>query len=199
MVRRAAMEVPLESRLAAELEPGERLLWSSRPKQGLVLRGVDALLIPFSLLWGGFAIFWETMVVRESWRSQAAHHNVPIFFVLWGVPFVLIGLYIMFGRFITDARMRARTIYGITDRRVLILSGLFGTTVRGFNLRSLTDISVSERRDGIGTLKFGDDGSPWSRGNPWPGMRSYARPILELIEQPRRVYEIIRGAQQKLG
>jgi len=40
------MEVPLESRLAAELEPGERLLWSSRPKQGLVLRGVDALLIP---------------------------------------------------------------------------------------------------------------------------------------------------------
>ena len=140
------------------------------------------MLIPFSLLWGGLAIFWETMVVRESWRSQAAHHNVPIFFVLWGVPFVLMGLYVMFGRFITDARMRAKTIYGISDRRVLILSGLFGTTVRGFNLRSVTDISVSEHRDGIGTLKFGDDGSPWSRGNPWPGMRSYARPILELIE-----------------
>src|SRR5207244_5913664 len=99
------MDAPLESRLAAELEPGERLLWSGRPKQGFVLRGMDALLIPFSLLWGGFAIFWETMVLREASRPQA--DNVPIFFVLWGIPFVLVGLFLIFGRFITDARMRA--------------------------------------------------------------------------------------------
>jgi hypothetical protein len=197
------MEAPPESRLTSELEPGERLLWSGRPKQGLVLRAMDALLIPFSLLWGGFAIFWKAMVVRESWRPQAAHHSAPIFFVPWGVPFVLMGLYLMFGRFITDARMRARTIYGITDRRVLILSGLFSTTVRGFDLRSLSDVSLSEHRGGTGTITFSSAASwtPWAKfATPnWPGMGGYGRPCFDPIHQPRRVYETIREAQRKLG
>ncbi len=143
------------------------------------------------------------MVLRESWRSQAAHHNVPIFFVLWGVPFVLMGLYIMFGRFITDARMRAKTIYGITDRRVLILSGFFSTTVRGFDLRSLSDVALSEHRGGTGTITFGSAASwtPWATfvTPSWPGMSGYARPSFDLIQEPRRVYETIREAQRKLG
>jgi len=113
------------------------------------------------------------------------------------------GLYIMFGRFITDARMRAKTIYGITDRRVLILSGLFSTTVRGFDLRSLSDVALSEHRGGTGTITFGSPASwtPWATfATPgWPGMGGYARPCFDLIHQPRRVYETIREAQRKLG
>jgi hypothetical protein len=40
--------------------------------------------------------------------------------VLWGVPFVVIGQYMIWGRFLYDAWLKPRTYYGITNRRVLM-------------------------------------------------------------------------------
>lgn len=45
------------------------------------------------------------------------------FTVLWGIPFVLVGLYFIFGRFIYKKRRKVRTVYGLTDRRVIVCAG----------------------------------------------------------------------------
>jgi hypothetical protein len=74
------------------LEPGERVLWSGRPAPGLTFRPADGFLIPFSLLWCGFAIFWEASVLRIP--------GAPFFFPLFGAVFVAAGLYFVFGRFL---------------------------------------------------------------------------------------------------
>ena len=94
------------------LLPGERILWRGRPGQGILFSQHDVLLIPFSLMWGGFAVFWEYQVT--------ARGAAPLFFQLWGLPFVCIGLFMIFGRFLLDAYVRAHMDYAITDRRVLI-------------------------------------------------------------------------------
>src|SRR3954463_10734812 len=100
-----------ESTLAQHLDSGERLLWSGQPRSGIRLRPQDAYLIPFSLVWGGFAIFWEFMAVTQ---SSKAPRPVGTVFPLFGLPFVLVGLYMIFGRFFFDARSRERTFYGVT-------------------------------------------------------------------------------------
>ena len=92
--------------LDSYLDPGEKLLWSGQPKQGMRLQAGDAFMIPFSLLWGGFAIFWEiaALGIGFSPHGRAATtakepNFIAYIFPLWGIPFVLMGLYMIFGRF----------------------------------------------------------------------------------------------------
>jgi hypothetical protein len=176
----------------AELSSSEKLIWSGQPLTGVRLRKQDALLIPFSFLWGGFAIFWEWSVFNS---------KAPIFFRLWGVPFVLVGLYLILGRFFVDAKQRAKTFYGLTNERVIIISGIFSRNVKSLNLKTLSEINLDEKSDGSGTITFGSNYLPTARwvGNGWPGANQYALPSFELIERVKEVYDQIRRAQNEIA
>jgi hypothetical protein len=168
----------LEEQLRPALVTNERLLWTGKPKTGIVFRRTDAFLIPFSLLWGGFAFFWEAMAIATS---------TPLFFKLWGIPFVLVGLYIMIGRFFVDAKQRAKTIYGITPYRIIIKSGLFTQNIQSFNIKNITGLTLSEKPDGSGTITFGTGDAV--ANNQAGKLRSYKlSPRLELIDDVKTVY-----------
>jgi hypothetical protein len=172
-----------------QLGSGERLLWSGQPRQGLILRGSDIFLIPFSLLWGGFAFFWEWEVI---------HSDAPPFFVLWGVPFVLIGIYLIAGRFFVEAKQRAQTCYAVTNERILIISGLFRRTIKSLSLRTMTDVSLSESANGEGSITFGAASaisSMFGGFSSWPGMNNQA-PRFDVIPNAKSVYDTIRAAQR---
>ncbi len=171
------MDNTAQAAVIRELQAGEHLLWSGIPRQGLRFRSGDIFMVPFSLFWGGFAFFWEYNVVNNN--------KAPFFFMLWGVPFVLIGIYLIVGRFFADNYQRSRTYYGVTDQRVLILSGIWTREVKTISLQNLNEISLTERSDSSGDILFG------------PRMHKKMVPTFELIDNVRQVYDLIQRTQRK--
>ncbi len=179
------MDGPVTS-ISQYLAKGESLNWSGTPRQGVVLRPSDALMIPFSLLWAGFAFFWETSVFRD---------GAPTFFVLWGIPFVLMGLYITVGRFFHDAARRAKTEYGVTDQRIIIAGPRGALT--SLELATLGEVNLTTKSDGSGTIVFGPSNlmTTMYAGTAWPGVKQ--PPSFDVIPDARRVYEIIRESRPR--
>lgn len=192
------MDTTPEDYLQRELAPGERLLWSGVPRQGLRLRAADALLIPFSLMWGGFAIFWEYMVLHVPATSKRPESAAPEFMTVWGIPFVLIGLYMIVGRFFVDAWWRSRTVLGVTNERVFIVSSAVSKQVKSLPLQTLGELALQESRDGSGTIVFGP-AVPYSgvMVPGWLGASRRAAPSFDGIQRVRDVYELIRKAQTR--
>lgn len=193
----------IDARLRPYLRPGERLVWTGRPKQGLMFTSADILLVPFSLLWGGFAIFWEVGVLSMPsgrWREPAMNDPGPptdIVFPLFGAAFVVVGLFLIFGRFIVDAWLRGRTDYGLTDSRALVLRRGFGRALLSAPLGD--DVEVRTRGDGRGTLRFGRSPGAFSfggRGGPsWiPSLSSQVQFLA--VENPMDVYRQINSGSR---
>lgn len=137
------------------LLPGERILWLGGPGQGIRFTSRDMFLVPFSFLWGGFAIFWEMSVISA---------GAPLVMRLFGIPFVLVGLFMIGGRFWADAYLRANTAYAVTDKRVLVSRAGRWPKFSAMSLDRLPDVSVSETAGGRGTVRFGAERSWWAGG-----------------------------------
>lgn len=180
------MDETPEDVIRRELGPSEQPLWVGRPRQGLMLRPMDMLVIPFSLLWGGFAIFWEVGVITT---------GAPLFFAVWGVPFVLLGLYMIIGRFFADAWDRSATTYAVTSERIVIVRTLFGRHVKSLPFDTMKQTSLRERSNGAGTIVFGSNEPYYAWYGPYTSPWWPALPSFELAEEARRVYEIVREAQ----
>src|SRR5262245_50991688 len=130
------------------LVPGERIVWSGQPKQGISFSRSDILAIPFSLLWGGFAIFWNF----EVWTFPRTGVALDWLFPLWGLPFLAVGLYLIVGRFFYDAWVRKHSYYAVTNERVLILRTSPTSRLTSREIPALPMFELTEHRDGTGTI-----------------------------------------------
>lgn len=173
-----------------DLNNKETILWSGQPKRGIVFTAKDIFLIPFSLIWCGFAIFWIIM---------ALNIGAPFYFTMFGIPFVILGLILVFGRFIIDAKQRAHTFYGLTNERIIIKSGVYKKSVKSINISTISDIEYTEKSDGSGTLYLGPKTPILTQRNKitWDsGITNTSANSLALIPEVKSVYNKIINIQK---
>lgn len=173
-----------------QLLKGEKIVWTGRPAQGVLFTSRDWFLVPFSLFWCGFAFFWEAAV--------ASSPKSPDLMKLFGVPFVLMGLYFVVGRFLVDAWVRRGLRYAVTNKRALISRSAPFANFSAMNLRQAPDIALVPKSDGRGTIRFGPPPSMWAQNNGFAYMTPSLDPTMQFIaiDDARRVYQIIQQAAQ---
>ena len=184
---------------SARLEPGEKLLWSGMPQQGLLLRSSDWFLIPFALFWaGGFAVFAVEGV------AGAGAPVDPCCALLFSAPFVLVGGHLTVGRFALDSYLRSRTAYAVTNRRVLFVREGLGACVRSRPVGALFEISLRCRPNGVGSIVLDSVATGWGRHSVW----GYGHPallfgpalgsVLEGCPGAERIYRLLLSAREEL-
>jgi hypothetical protein len=151
-ISNAARDIP--QLFKPDLQKDEKILWSGQPEPQWFTAG-DFFLIPFSLLWGGFAYFWEGSVLHLYLTNPKA--GGALFMVFWGIPFVLIGSYFMFGRFFFQRLLQKNTFYALTNQRVIILSTFRGRSTQALFLDKLPGINKTVNKKGVGSLVFAED------------------------------------------
>ncbi len=156
----------------------------------MLLRAEDAWLIPFALIWCFFAL------------PGALSRVISGGFFLFDLLFLVVGLYFLVGRFLVDMWLRARTYYGLTEGRALIVTRGFSERLHAVQLRSLSDLRLTMRRGGTGTIELGKPkfslfAPRTSRATPWLGAGQYLPPAFEAIPDARHVYDMIVQMQHQ--
>ena len=125
------------------LLPGETVLWKGKPEKGNIITRRETILLPFSIMVCAFSLFWEYMAIQSG----------QPFIMLWGLPFVCIGIYMLIGRYIQAAFLRSKTYYVVTSKKLIIKKG---RRISIYDGRDLPPMEIEVHRNGNGTLLFYD-------------------------------------------
>jgi hypothetical protein len=175
----------MEDAIAPYLVGNEVIKLVGVPRKGIVFQTSDTLQIPFSLLWCGFAIFWE---------SSAIKMGAPFFFKLWGVPFVLAGIYFVIGRFVFDSWKRENTIYAITNDRVLIVTKVFSEKMTSIPSHEALCFKSEKHGNGLTTITFGRNGdlnTSIFKVQSWPGSSNHLSQLVQIEDGDEAIKMIL--------
>jgi len=160
--------------LKSHLSKNEILIWMGRPKQGfdIMVHGKSGifLIVVFSLI----LIFWLAQIFTGNF-------GLALFLFIH----ILLILSVFIRLFIVEMIARKNMIYGITDKRIIIKSGIYSKSFKSFNIKNLGQIEINEREDLSGTITLGESNS--KSGN--------SKTELKMIPSVRQVYSHIIEVQ----
>lgn len=161
------------------LSTDEYILWQGKPEKGSLFSKKDIFLVPFSIIWCGFAIYWE---------SSAILMDAPLLFKIFGIPFVFIGLYIVFGRFIMEKRKINHTYYAITNKKILRSQN---GKIDVLDRNTLPSLHLLTGKSGRGTINFGNVSQAlyYNNWNAWAHNGSFFQ--LKNISDVDKVWNIL--------
>lgn len=151
-------EDKLPRQFLAVKDPDEVFLWIGEPRfLPFVCTGVPFLIV--GLVWGAIDYFG---FIR----------NMPDKMMGFAIPFFALHLFPFWGSILNVVRLvlvHKNTFYTITNKRVMMRSGFWGTDFNAVDYDKISDIQVTvnplENVLGVGTVRF-SAGKVSSKGNP---------------------------------
>lgn len=122
---------------------GEKLLWCGKPYASVKYRPPVFLMV-FAVFWLGFSLFWTV---------SATAVGGP--FGLFGLPFIVTGIVLLYRVLFGQQSLHRRTVYAVTDLRVIMtVETRGGTQFHDLSLSLLPTVSVCRVRGTVGTISF---------------------------------------------
>lgn len=188
-------ESDLRNMIGPELENDEELVWIGKPS-------LRRTMIP-ALTGFGIGVVWTAFIVNfiYMWHSGPNDVRGPgglfgmqgLLADLFFLPFIFIGVAALFSPlwFYVEAK---RTVYGLTNKRVLIVRVGRSRKVQTFGPDDIGDVERIERPDGSGDLSFArrhyhdSDGNSKSRATQLVGIPEVrVRSVEKLLRELARI------------
>ncbi len=176
---------------SVELSSDETLLWTGSPEPSRMVRPTWGSCI-FGVLWTAFTItIWALGFHSAHLSGIPSEWTWNAFFSqLFPLVFVVIGLFMVLSPAITYW-MALKTVYAITDQRLLVIEQGIKRSTRSFERSAINVLESVERMDGSGDVTFSQstyrdgDGDQQVRKEQFigiPGARGVERLIRETLQ-----------------
>jgi hypothetical protein len=106
------------------LAPDETILWQGQPHSTIKWSGLLSPVSAFGVIFTGFSLFW--MIMAFSMTSGSGIPVLSLLFPLFGLPFFLVGLWLVAGRLVMDAWLRGHTWYTLTNQTAFVARNALG-------------------------------------------------------------------------
>lgn len=169
------------------LDPDETLLWQGAPGTGVRFGGADIAVGLFGCVFLAFALFWTFMAATLGGGTGTP---VDWAFPLFGLPFVAVGAFLVFGRPFWNAHVRRHTRYALTGRRAIVARSAWGRSLKSYPIDEDTQIDYRPGREA--TIWFAQEER---RGNK--GRRYTVKHGFEFIADGDEVYRLMRQIQRR--
>jgi len=164
------------------LNENEKVLWESTPQFWPFYLGRSLFLTLFGLFWS-IIVF---VIIIGLFLSSTG----PLKYLIFLTPHFWIGIVLLFGPIIYNALVHKRMYYAITDKRVIIQSGLIG---RDFDILDFDKISNAEVNVGIFDKLVGkNSGSIILSSNVLVSQNTTQKYILSSITDPYEVFKFFK-------
>jgi hypothetical protein len=178
------------------LLPGERLLWTGRPRPGLTPN--SRLLLSFAgvvLLVVSLFLFQQGQIMGPIDASDPQGRVLRAMRLIQGIS-VLVPVLVLAVPAGLDLLARRRTAYALTDRRVVIAAGLNGRRVTSRSLLLLGAVTLEVRADGSGTIGFGPETKQAAQAFGFTWLSPGSADRFDGIPDAREVYALLMTAQR---
>jgi len=164
---------------SSQLAADESVLWEGRPA-------------PRCYVFRNWlhSLFGLLLLLLSTWWQAVGYQLGQLYDLIWlgwlPLPFVLLGLYLALGHVLLARYEWERVFYAVTDRRVLVLRGLFRSRFDSLSLPEVTYFQVRPHGRDLATVRV-------CSGMPRPHL------VLLCVEHPGRLIELLESAMAQSG